>query len=201
MYAQTFRKGELVARHAHTGLSSRHLEGKSRELGRSSGSHLLQSPSEASLGYMFWGWWGRRILLLKMVDCICWLKELILMRLAWATDCSSVWENHLCVYNYKYIVSLRAVHTDRFLLLLSFVCLFLLVWKARDLSLISWSACKKAKLCDTYMIRCWGGGDRWIPGTWCLATWWVQGQWEILFVLCGCVCTHAPKIKWKTASI
>lgn len=30
MYAQTFRKGEQVARHAHTGLSSRHLEGRSR---------------------------------------------------------------------------------------------------------------------------------------------------------------------------
>lgn len=44
------------------------------------------------------------------------------MRLEWAADCSSVWEDHLCVYNYKDIVSLRAVHTDRF-----FVCLFLLV--------------------------------------------------------------------------
>lgn len=37
--------------------------------------------------------------------------------IAWAADCSSVWENHLCVYNYKYTVSLRAVHTDKF-----FVC-------------------------------------------------------------------------------
>lgn len=119
MYAQTFHKGEWEARHSHPALSSRHLEGRGRRIRKEFRVSSAVESIRHQFGLHVLGvGWGRRILLIKMVNCICLLKELILMRLAWATDCSSVWENHLCIYNYTYIVSLRTVHTDRFLLLL-----------------------------------------------------------------------------------
>lgn len=48
MYAQTFHKGEWVARHTHTGPSFRHLEGRSRRIRRefrvSSAAESIRNP-------------------------------------------------------------------------------------------------------------------------------------------------------------
>lgn len=97
MYAQTFHKGEWVARHTHTGPSFRHLEGRSRRIRREFRVSSAAEPIRSLFGLHVFGVVGKKNSVNKEGKLLMLTEGAYFEEIRWATDCSSVWENHLCI--------------------------------------------------------------------------------------------------------